>query len=841
MNLIAWKAGVGYLLRHPWQLAMTILGISLGVAVVVAVDLANSSSRKAFAQAMDAVNGAATHQIVGGPAGIDERIYATLRREGGMRRIAPIVAGDGDIGAVTVYIMGVDFFAESSFRNFSRSSGSEFTRPQALIRTLITEPGAVTMSDATAASLDLKPGQRFALIVNGKTTNAVVAGVFDDSSESGIALRDVLVADIATAQEWFRMHGRLSRIDVIAEGNPGDAGLQRIRGFLTPDLQLLDADGRTQATLDMAAAFKTNLTAMSLLALLVGVFLIYNSVSFAVLQRRQLIGVLRALGVTRGEILLLILAEALALGIVGAILGIGLGLWLGESLLGLVAQSLNDLYFRVAVTSVSASSVTLAKGLAIAVVATLFAALAPAIEAMTYPPRLSMLRTSLEQRLGVAVPRLAWSGIGCAVVAGVAIAVSGTSLVAGLAALFVVVMGLALIIPLALQYTGYRLGRARRPISNLQARLGFGGAAYSISRTGVAAAAMAIALATTVGVNTMVGSFRAAVTDWLDHTLQSDLYVSVTDGRIMQELAAAIPESDGVLASSSARRVVLESPQGPISLVAIESAGQGRGKPDIVDGDAGDAWEAFNGNAVLLSESYAFRYGLQRGDELMLRTRNGEESFPVAGVFRSYGSGQGYLLMTAATFLRWWDDPGISTIGLYLDERADADDIIASIRAASDGKQSLRVRSNAELRQLSLKIFDQTFVITDVLFWLALAIAVAGILGAMLATQFERSRELATLRAIGMTPWQTGQLVLAQTGFIGLVSGLAAVPLGLVMAWMLIRVINLRSFGWSLDLTVSTPILIAIPAVAVSVALLAGVYPAWRAARASPALAMREE
>jgi putative ABC transport system permease protein len=162
--------------------------------------------------------------------------------------------------------------------------------------------------------------------------------------------------------------------------------------------------------------------------------------------------------------------------------------------------------------------------------------------------------------------------------------------------------------------------------------------------------------------------------------------------------------------------------------------------------------------------------------------------FRVAAVFQSYDANDGAILMSRRTYNIFFDDPAINSIGIYLEDGTNVEHAMASIRQVSAGRQSLVVSSNARIREISLNIFDRTFIITDVLYWLAVGVAVIGILGAMLALQLERARELGVLRAIGMTPGQMGGLVTMQTGFIGLLSGIAAIPLGLLMAWILIAV-----------------------------------------------------
>lgn len=197
--------------------------------------------------------------------------------------------------------------------------------------------------------------------------------------------------------------------------------------------------------------------------------------------------------------------------------------------------------------------------------------------------------------------------------------------------------------------------------------------------------------------------------------------------------------------------------------------------------------------------------------------------------------------MNRTTYVKHWGDQTINALGIYLERGADIDKVMRELQRASEGKQAILVRSNRDLRSASLQIFDRTFVITNVLYWLAVGVAVIGILGAMLALQLERAREQAVLRALGMTPGQLGGMVMLQTGLMGLLSGIAAIPLGLLMARILIDVINRRSFGWSMDIRISPDVLLSALALSVGAALIAGIYPAYRAARAQPALAMREE
>jgi putative ABC transport system permease protein len=841
MMRVSHRASFSYMLRHPWQLALALLGIGIGVAVIVAVDLANASARKAFLLSMDKVAGEATHQVVGGPLGVDESVYARLRVEHGMRNIAPVVAGSVEINDTLLDVLGVDLFAEQEIRPFTSEAsvptGDEGVPQQSLFRAFLTEPGAVTMSARTAAGLGLRPGDRFSLVAGGIERPGRLIGTYE-GEQAG--LDNMIIADLATAQAWLGRAGWLSRIDARIDDDP-DA-LARLEAALPDGVRVLTAASRTQATAAMSQAFMTNLTAMSLLALLVGLFLIFNSVSFSVLQRRGLIAIVRALGFTRRELFGMILAEAAIMGVIASVLGVVLGVFLGEQLLQLVARSINDLYFRLSVTDVSIDTLSVVKGLVAGVGAALAAAAAPAIEATTYAPRLAMSRSSLEQRAGRSLPWITLAGVATMTGAAALLYFSGRDLVAGLTAVFLLILGFALCVPIMVRRASLALSPAAQAVAGAPARIAVAGIADGLSRTAVAIVALAIAVSATIGVSVMVDSFRGSVKTWLEQTLQADVYTGVVRGEIQPDLVDDLSNLDGVVEVSTSRRTWIEDAAGRTQLLAIRMAPGGYAGTELLDGDADDVWDAWESeDAVLVSEPYAYRNRIGPGDAVVLQTSRGEHSFRVAARYQSYDINASAIMISRGNYDRYFDDDGVDTLGLYLADGVDVDAVVAAVKSVSAGRQQLRVDSNARIRDLSLEIFDQTFVITDVLYWLAIGVALIGILGAMLALQLERAREFALLRALGMTPGQVGGMVTAQTGVIGLLSGLAAIPLGLIMAWVLIKVINRRAFGWQIDMTVAPDILVSSLVFAVGAALLAGVYPAWRAAQSQPAVVMREE
>jgi putative ABC transport system permease protein len=844
LALAVWR----HSLRHPLQLALAVLGIALGVAVVVSIDLANASARRAFELSAEGLAGRATHRLEAGPEGLPDRLFVDLRLGLGVRAAAPVV--EGYVGALdhpgrTFRLLGLDPFSDRAVRadllGRRGPSGAHLTA-------LLTRPGSVLLAATVAADLGLRAGSTLRLRAGGLEVAATVAGTLDPADDlARHTLEGLLVADVATAQELLGMVGRLSAIDlVIAPGE--EALLERLQARLPDGARVRPVGTRGPVLEQMTRAFRLNLTMLSLLALLVGAFLVYNTMSFAVVQRRPILGTLRALGVTRGELFKAVLAEALLVGGLGTLLGLALGVVLAEGFLALITRTINDLYFVVSVREVTLAPPSLAKGVLLGLLASAGAAAVPAAEAARVPPRVSLARSTLELRASRAVPWAFAAGIGVIALTLAPLAGPGESLGLGFLALFGVIVGGTLLMP------GVTVALLR-PLPALLARgagvqgpLAARGVLSALSRTGVAIAALAVAVSATVGVGVMVDSFRRSVADWLEQTLRADLYASSPGGTGVRSVVALDPglvarlvSAPGVAAVSTARHRVLSSAQGELRVSVFQLVPQSYAGFRLLAGDAGTVWAAFEqGEAVLASESLAYRRRLAVGATLELDTDRGRRAFPVAGVYRDYGSDEGLVAMSRRTYDRHWQDPSVTALGFFLEPGADAAAVLRTLRSRAGSDAAVVIQSNRDLRQASLAVFDRTFAITLALRGLVTLVAFVGVLSALMALQLERGREVAVLRATGLTRGQVWGLVLGQTGLMGLVAGVLALPLGLALAGILSRVVNRRSFGWSLDTVIDPALLAQALGVAVAAALLAGIYPAYRMARTSPAEALRE-
>jgi len=842
-------------------MGLAVLGVALGVAVVVSIHLANDSARRAFSLSTEAVTGRATHQVIGGPGGLPDVAFRDLVLADGLAQampMAPVVEGYGTLpkrpsegtgkgGGRVIHILGLDPFSEAPFRPYLKAGGGD-RQAGISLGPLLTRPGAGVLSAATARELGLKAGDSFQMRVGGVKRKVELAGVLEPADESTRrAVADLLVMDIAAAQELLGRAGKLDRIDLIVpEGPQGPKLLARAAAVLPRGAQILRAAARTQTTEEMTRAFRLNLTALSLLALICGVFLIYNTMTFSVVQRRTLIGTLRALGVTREQIFALVLGEALAVGILGTALGLGAGVLLGRGLVRLVTQTINDLYFVVTVRELALPPLTLLAGAALGLGATLLAAAAPAWEATQAPPRAVLVRSALEDRLRKAMPRAALAG--CGLLLGGLALLFPKNLIVSFLGLFGMILGCALLAPVATVLLMRVLRRPMGALFGVLGRMAAGGVVAALSRTAVAIAALVIAVSVTVGIGVMIDSFRRTVSEWLEHTLQDDIYATVPSrggGFVSADLdpeivrrAAALP---GVTSVETLRRFEASTPDGPVRLIVLGTDRQGLARHELQQGKADDVWPAvLDGGAVAVSEPFSRRHGIDAGAVLRLPTDSGPQPFRVAGVYSDYASDQGLVLMSRRTYDRFWHDPLLSGFSVNLAPGADADRTIERLRGVA-GETALYIQSNRALKKISLDIFDRTFRITAVLRLLAGLVAFIGVLSSLMALQLERARELGVLRANGLTPGQVWQLVTTQTGLLGLAAGLLSIPVGLALAAIMIFVINRRSFGWTIHMQVHPAVLLEALGLALAAALLAGLYPAWKMARTSPALALREE
>ena len=852
MNNILLRSSRHFFLRHPWQLVLAVTGIALAVAVVVSIDLVNKSAGHAFERSTETIVGRATHRVVGGPAGLDETLYTRMRVDHGMRDIAPVIEAhvtlEKDKQRETLTLLGLDPFAERTFREYAWFNNLQNPEGEGVFIPLLTERNTVLLDAGTANRLDIGRNDEAALVTGGRSIPVRIAGVLADSAPGSSQGPDsILLADIATAQEMLDMPGRINRIDVVL--GDGDSGAKsRLESLLPDGAALLPSTTRTHSLKQMTGAFHTNLTALSLLALLVGMFLIYNTMTFMVMQRRPLFGRLRALGATRRQLGALIAMEALLVGLAASIAGLLFGVALAHGLLQVVNRTINEVYDLLTASNLTLSNLSLLKGAVLGVAGTLVAAIPAALEATRVTPRQALLRSHLETSARRLVVPTALAGV-VALGAGITvIQLSSPSIGLGFSGIFIIIIGITLLIPLVT----VALMACLKPLLGggfgISGRYACRSVTASLSRTTAAIAALMIAIATVIGIGLMVNNFRLSVDRWLQQTLRAEMYVSLpSTGTTASAHALDAGFADAILALpqvkavSSVRRINIESSRGRTELAAYglnEVAWKGF---QFKQGEADEIRPAFQQeDAVIVSEPYAWRHGLKPDDVLELRTDNGYRSFRVLGIYKDYGSDQGVVSLSRRTYERHWRDDRYSGFGIYTLPGTDMEALRVQVKQLAP-QRDLWLQDRNRILQTSLEVFDNTFVVTDILRVLAAIIAFIGVFSALMALQLERSQEHALLRAMGFLPGQVRRLIMSETGLLGLVAGLLAVPVGCIITALLILVINRRSFGWTMELQFSADIVLQGIVLGLAAALLAGIYPAWKISRAEPAEALREE
>jgi putative ABC transport system permease protein len=490
-----------------------------------------------------------------------------------------------------------------------------------------------------------------------------------------------------------------------------------------------------------------------------------------------------------------------------------------------------------------------AKGVLLGVGAAVVAAVAPGIEAARVEPALALRPSTLEGRSRRLLPWVAAAGLALSAAGAVALLASTRSLRGSFAGLFGIVVGLALLAPgltvVLMRVAGPLASVAAGALGRIAAR----SVTRAVGRTGVAIAALMVAVSVTIGVSLMIGSFRSTVANWLDLTLRADVYVGApgpggtrSASVVSKDAPALVASVPGIAEVETYRGTRVMSDVGEITLGVTDSRrARSEALYRFASGSPREIWEAMRGGAVIVSEPFVRHHGLpERGGRLVLKTDRGDAAFPVAGIFYDYATEEGTVLMSRELYERHWDDRAVSSIAAYVEPGRSVPEVVDALRRALSGT-ALMVRENRALRAQALRIFDRTFAVTEALRVLAVVVAFVGVWAALMALLIERTRELATLQALGLTPAQLTGLTLLETGLMGTAAGLLSLPTGTLLAVVLVDVINVRSFGWTMRLALEPSVYAQAMALSVLAALLAGVYPLVRLLRRPVAAGLRQE
>ena len=817
--------------RHLARTLLLIFGIAMGVAGVVAIDIAKTSVEKSFDLSTQALVSRSTHQIAGTGLEIPQQAFAGLRTDLGIHRSAPVISRHvkvSELGDRILTLLGVDPFSETRFRNLHLSPGEND------LSGIMTGSNGVFISRSHARQYNLDIGSPLHIFLGSRRTAVTIAGFLDsENSAAGRTLEGLVVTDISLAQEILEMGNHITRIDLILDG---DGAAQKIRNFLTEGLFLVETDRQNAAVRGLSHSFETSLTAFSMLALFMGIFLIYNTVSFSVTRRHRLHGILRAIGATRSNIFFTVMAEVMVYAVIGSVFGVLLGILLGKGAVQAVVATVSEMYFPLTVSQTHISGFTMAKGLLAGILAAFVSGFFPALSAAGTRPVSLMHRTVSEKGFSRLVPGLFICGL-LILAAAVLLMRTGTSHAGyDFAGLFMVFFGAALLTPLLIRVIVRILLTAGMGSLGMMVKMALRNITRSLRQTSVLMASLMVVTSVYIGIEVMTGSFRLSIIQWVDDHIGGDIHVSSADPltqALDTDLVAKIRQLPQI-ESLSAYNIhpVFSRASGKVHLFSYRSD-QSVKRWSWKAAPEEELGLLLKEGWIFVSEIFAQRHRVipRQGAAVTLETRKGPVTFPVAGIFRDFFMGGGRAVVSPETMSRYWGHDDITALQLFLTPGTPAEPVMETIRQMLDRQDMIEIRSGNTIKQSILAVFDNTFVITSALQVLTAIVALTGILNAVMALLLERTREIGILRACGTLTGQVRQLLLHECFFYGLISGIMAIPLGTALSWILIHIINQRSFGWTYDMILTPGVFFQAIALSSAAALAAGIFPALAAGR----------
>ena len=837
------------MLRDRVRALLTVSAVALGVAVIVAVDLAGEAAMGSFRSSLESLQGSAAYEITQ-IGGIPESALEALVRLEEPLVFSPRVEGFALLTETgeKVPVFGVDLVGDPTL-------GEMGSMPRPGLSELA-DPASVWVSE----SLGLAPGAPLSLIVGDRALALEVRGVLGTPDD--LAGRFVFM-DIALAQRVLGRAGRLDRIYVHTLGyTPIHTSAYtpieerdrttRLASVLPSTASIRPAGSRTEDSRRMLEAFRFNLRMLSYATILVGVFLIYNTITAYIVRRRRQIGIVRAIGASRARVRMAFLLEGAVFGVLGAATGLALGRLLAVAAVDALGGTVNALYVSSIPGEFALRPETAALGGLTGVGISILSAWWPAREAAGVAPTEAMAVARLDYEARTGSLRSSALAAGFAVLAGVACLAPPVGRVPAGGYLSLLLSSLA-VAGVAAGFSGVFLRAAGRWLTTqfgIVAGVAARGLAASLGRTSVIVAAMAVALALVVSMAVTVGSFREAVVDWLGDRLRADLYVSPAGpgGRdaastMRAEVARRAESVPGVMEVGRFRSYSIRYGDVPVTLGLADTALYRRhsGIRFVEGADPATIWPRLAaGGSVIASELFGYHHDIRPGDTLRLPLGSAVAELEVVGIFYDYSGARGLLIGDRDALLEYLPDPRLSSLAVHLEPDADLEETRARLARAVSGLGGV-VATTRSIRERAIEIFDRTFLVTWALGAIALFVAVLGMAEALMNLVFDRRTELAFLRMLGASARQIRRLVLLQSGLLGALASLMGFGLGAVWSQVLLRVIHKQSFGWGLPLHWPWSFLATALGIMLVASVGAGLYPARMAARLAPIEVLRAD
>lgn len=830
-------------IRHGKSLyLLTVFGVALGVASVLSIQIINRNSLAAFEGSIEAISGEADLSVMGRLPTFPEDLYPRVLATPGVDAAWPLYRVEvalADRPRSFLQVLGFDLLASVGMPAVgSGDGGGDRWAP-------LRRKGWVAVSPQLADEMDWAVGDIVPVAAGSRRVDLFIGRLIDFQEISPTASTRLAVMDISQAQGLLGRPGQLHQIDVRAADGVGARMLSgRLQELLGETVRVVTPEQRTRQAEGLLSAFRLNLTAMSLISLFVGMFLVTSSTQASLVRRRPEFGLLRSLGAARLQVFALIIVEIGLLGLLGVAIGLPLGYVAARANVDVVSATLTNLYLLEEISTLQMPLWLYGLAGMVGVGGALGGAVLPALDMSRRDTRALLSSLTLHERVRSVSGQLFAAGLGILAISGSAYVLWGRGWQpSGFALGIALLIGLPLLTPLTVQLICGRMKARKFGLRYSLKSLGL-----RLQTTSFAVASLGIAMSMMIGITLMIESFRQTLVVWVDATIQADVYVSPASWRgkgaesylepeIVRALAARseVRWADrlrGQLAYSGDRRVAL--------------AGVDMGPPDdvvrfrLLEGEREEAFrQVRDEGAVLVGETLARKLDRWTGQALTLYTANGEVQFPIAGVYYDYSTEGGAAILDLATMSRHFGAGEVNSVALYLRENVDTEAVSDALREAFDDAP-LIIRSNRILRRQIFRIFDQTFAITRILQGMSLLIATAGVTLMLLVLARERVSELALYRAVGATRRQVFGVFVGKglgMGLMGLTMGLVG---GIVLAAILIFVINRAYFGWTIQPTWPWALMLQQSATILGAAVLASLYPALKASRTTAMELSRE-
>ena len=798
--------------RHPMQLATLLIGLISATALWSGVQALNQQARISYDRAAATFGGMRTAVLVGlnSPA-FPQKLFVDLRRAGWP--VSPVLEGRIQIGGRSFRLLGIEPVT------LPREVGAAPTIGRADLQSFVTPPGEMLVAPETLADLRL---------TEGATPSANGGMVLPPLRLQPQLVPGVLVVDIGIAQHLLKMPGQLSRL-LVGNSKTRRAPLEDVVG---DKLRLIAPDAESDLE-RLTDSFHLNLTAFGLLSFFVGLFIVNSAIGLAFEQRLPALRTLRACGVSARMLNSVMVCELVSLALVAGLVGLVCGYLIAAALLPDVAASLRGLYGAQIPGQLTLKLEWWIAGVAISILG----ALAAAATSLTKALRLPLLATAQPYAWQQAQRRwlMFQSAVALAVFAAAgAFLLFGDSLISGFAVLAAMLLGAALILPMLLELVlAFGQRHARKPL----AVWFWADSRQQLSGLSLALMALLLALAVNVGVGTMVESFSRTFLVWLDGRLAADVYVAAANDAQATDIKAWLrdrPEVEAILPGGRADTQLLGA---PIEVLGLPDHPTYRNNWPLLEA-APNAWIRLRpGDTCLVSEQLARRLKLSVGDRIDVPASGGNWPLEIVGIYADYGNPKGQIAVNFAALTRRFPEIPLTRLGLRVERTK-----IPALIAALQEKFSLDDRSVADqatMKAESRRIFSRTFSVTSALNAFTLGVAGVALLTSLLTLSNSRLPQLAPLWAIGITRRRLAAIELLKTMSVALVTALFALPLGLLVAWCLLAIVNVKAFGWRLPFHVFPSQLLWLLGVAMAAALCASALPVARLARMQPASLIR--